>query len=199
MSAVCIIPARGGSRRIPRKNIRDFKGQPMLAYAIQCALKSGIFDYIFVSTDDEEIASIARACGAETHYRSPAMAEDSVGTQAVMKSVLEDLINAGIVFDVACCLYPCVPLLEPSDLVSAKKIMEEAQAAYVFSVGTNPLHDAGQFYIGWTDAFLDHEPLISSNSIMYPIPKERDIDINTENDWKEAERKFDALRGEYVH
>ena len=199
MTAVCIIPARGGSRRIPRKNIRDFKGQPMLVYAIHCAQMSGIFDHVFVSTDDEEIAGVARAHGADTHYRNPAMAEDNVGTQDVMNSVIEDLLNAGLQFDVACCLYPCVPLLEPRDLVSARKIMVEVQAAYVFSVGVDPLHDAGQFYIGWTDAFLNEEPLISPNTIMYPMPKERDIDVNTEDDWKEAERKFDALRGNYVH
>ena len=199
MSAIAVIPARGGSQRIPRKNIRDFKGQPMLAHAIQCAQESGLFDHVFVSTDDEEIAGVARAHGADVHYRSHAMAADGIGTQSVMRSVIEDLLNAGIEFDVACCLYPCVPLLEPGDLVTAKKTMEETQAAYVFSVGTDPLHDAGQFYIGWTDAFLSEEPLVSPNSIMYPMPKERDIDVNTEDDWKEAERKYDALRGQYVH
>jgi N-acylneuraminate cytidylyltransferase len=196
---VCIIPARGGSRRIPRKNIRDFKGQPMLAHAIRCAQASDIFNRIIVSTDDDEIAAIARNWDADVHYRKPDMAQDNVGTQAVMKSVVEDLLNAGTVFEVACCLYPCVPLLKPEALIDALEILHKVQAAYVFSVGTDPLHDAGQFYIGWTDAFLNEEPIISPVSIMYPIPKERDCDINTEADWKEAEMKFDALCGIRVH
>lgn len=195
----CIIPARGGSRRIPKKNIRNFRGLPMLAYAIKAAHDSGIFERVIVSTDNDEIAKVARYYDASVHYRKPPLAEDNVGTQDVMKAVLEDMLIAGHNADMACCIYPCVPLLDPADLVAARRHMVEADAAYCFSVGTDPLHDAGQFYWGWVNAFLDEEPLISTASLMYPIPKERDIDINTEADWKEAENKFDALRGIRVH
>ena len=198
MTNICIILARGGSRRIPRKNIRDFRGKPMLAYAITVAKESGIFSHIFVSTDDDEIAVIARQYGAEVHYRRPELSEDNVGTQDVMAEVLKDLGMVGLRFEIACCLYPCVPLLHSSGLVEAMEYLVDADAAYCFSVG-EPLHDAGQFYFGYTDAFINHVPLISPMSLMFPVPPERDCDINTEEDWSIAEQKYDTLRGAYVH
>ena len=90
MSAVCIIPARGGSKRIARKNIKPFCGQPMLAYSIQAALASHCFDRVVVSTDDDEIATLARACGAEVPFVRPAaLADDHTGTTAVVKHALQ--------------------------------------------------------------------------------------------------------------
>lgn len=197
---ICIIPARGGSRRIPRKNIKDFMGKPMLSYAIDVAVQAGIFGEIFVTTDDKEIADIAHAHGASVHFRNPALCEDSVGTQRIMAEVLLDLRRLGYRYDTACCLYPCVPLLDSKTLVAARHILGKHRAAYVFAVGETPsLHDAGQFYMGETEAFLSNYPLIDPATSMFPVPPERDCDINTPEDWEMAIKKFDALRGVHVH
>jgi N-acylneuraminate cytidylyltransferase len=109
-----VIPARGGSKRIPRKNIRAFHGRPMLAWPIDAAKACGLFGRILVSTDDEEIASVARGLGAETPFRRPAeLADDHAPTPAVVRHALETL---GEEIDYACCIYPTAPLLRASDL-----------------------------------------------------------------------------------
>jgi pseudaminic acid cytidylyltransferase len=114
MTRVAVIPARGGSKRIPRKNIRPFHGRPMLAWPIAAAKASGLFDRIVVSTEDEEIAEAARAWGAETPFRRPAeLAGDHVATLPVIRHAIEAL-GGGI--DYACCIYPTAPLLEPACL-----------------------------------------------------------------------------------
>jgi pseudaminic acid cytidylyltransferase len=111
---VAIMPARGGSKRIPRKNIRDFEGRPMLAWPLAAALESGLFDRIVVSTDDEEVAAVARATGAETPFFRPAeLADDHTGVLAVMRHAITAL-GAGI--DYACLIYPTAPLLRAADL-----------------------------------------------------------------------------------
>ena len=114
-----MIPARGGSKRIPRKNIRAFHGRPMLAWPIDAAKACGLFGRIVVSTDDEEIASIARSLGAETPFRRPAeLADDHAPTPAVVRHALETLRREtpGEDIDYACCIYPTAPLLRASDL-----------------------------------------------------------------------------------
>ena len=111
---VAIIPARGGSKRIPRKNIRSFAGKPMIAHAIAAAQTSGLFDRIVVSTDDEEIAAVARTWGAEAPFRRPAaLADDHTGTDAVMAHAVRWCLEAGWHVEVACCIYATVPLLQP--------------------------------------------------------------------------------------
>ena len=109
-----MIPARGGSKRIPRKNIRAFHGRPMLAWPIDAAKACGLFGRIVVSTEDEEIAAVARSLGAETPFRRPAgLADDHAPTPAVVRHALET-IGGDIVY--ACCIYPTAPLLRAGDL-----------------------------------------------------------------------------------
>ena len=108
MSAIAIIPARGGSRRIPRKNIRPFFGTPMIGYSILAARDSGLFHEIYVSTEDSEIARVAWQLRAKLHPRSPDLSEDAVGTQEVMRNALLELYpGEGTRPDFACCIYPC--------------------------------------------------------------------------------------------
>lgn len=114
---LCIIPARGGSKRIPRKNIKDFLGKPIIAYSIAAAQKSGLFQEIMVSTDDEEIAAIARQYGAKVPFmRSAANADDHATTMAVIQEVVEKYQQLGRHFDYICCIYPTAPLMRPVHL-----------------------------------------------------------------------------------
>lgn len=110
--AVAIITARGGSKRIPHKNIKEFCGKPILAYSIEAALASGVFDRVMVSTDDEEIAEVARKYGAEVPFlRSEKTANDYATTKDVLEEVLAEYEKRGEHFDTLCCIYPTAPLL----------------------------------------------------------------------------------------
>ena len=103
---VCIIPARGGSKRIPRKNIKEFCGKPIIAYPIVAAHKSGLFDKIIVSTDDEEVAEIAKGFGAEIPFLRPKkLSDDFTGTTPVIAHAIKELEKSGERVDVACCVY----------------------------------------------------------------------------------------------
>ena len=135
MRAVAIITARGGSKRIPRKNIREFCGKPILAYSINAALSAGIFDTVMVSTDDNEIAEIARSYGAEVPFmRSEATANDYAATNDVVKEVLDTYAKHGECFDVACCIYPTAPFLTGETLKKAVELLEENKADSVIPV-----------------------------------------------------------------
>lgn len=124
MSTIAIITARGGSKRIPRKNIKSFAGKPMLAYAIQAAKESAIFDEIMVSTEDVEIAQIALEYGADVPFmRSAKTASDYATTCDVLEEVLSEYRKRGREFDVFCCIYPCVPFLSGSVLRDAHQKM----------------------------------------------------------------------------
>lgn len=117
MNAVAIITARGGSKRIPRKNIKHFLGKPIIAYSIEAALTSGAFDEVMVSTDDEEIAGIAEKYGAKVpFYRSEAMADDYATTADVLEEVLRMYREIGKNFDFLCCIYPTAPFLTAENL-----------------------------------------------------------------------------------
>lgn len=110
-NAICIIPARGGSKRIPRKNIRDFHGKPVIAYAIKAAIDSGLFTEVMVSTDDAEIAEISVSAGAKVPFlRSREASDDMASTVAVLLEVLHKYEELGKSFDDVCCLYPVTPL-----------------------------------------------------------------------------------------
>ena len=112
MAMVAIITARGGSKRIPRKNVKAFMGRPMIAYAIAAAKESGLLDEVMVSTDDAEIAEIAKANGAAVPFlRSAATANDFATTNDVLTEVLAEYAKLGRTFDAFCCIYPCVPFL----------------------------------------------------------------------------------------
>lgn len=129
MSRVAIITARGGSKRIPRKNIKPFLGKPMLQYSIEAALQSGVFDEVMVSTEDEEIAQIATQAGAQVpFYRSERTANDFATTADVIQEVLETYEQKGMHFDFACCIYPTAPFITPEKLIEGLKVLEENQA-----------------------------------------------------------------------
>ena len=120
MSSVAIITARGGSKRIPRKNIKDFCGKPIIAYSIEAALGSGMFEEVMVSTDDEEIADIAKKCGASVPFmRSEATANDYATTADVLGEVIARYKEMGKTFDYAACIYPTAPFITGEKLKSA--------------------------------------------------------------------------------
>jgi N-acylneuraminate cytidylyltransferase len=131
---LAIIPARGGSKRIPRKNIKNFCGKPMIAYSIECALDSGLFDEVMVTTDDEEIAAIARAYGAAVPFIRPAeLANDHAGTIPVIAHAIQWYEAEGKAFSAVCCLYATAPFVQQSDLRQGLETLESGPWQYVFS------------------------------------------------------------------
>ena len=135
MRTLAVITARGGSKRIPRKNIKEFCGQPILAYSIEAAKASGIFDTVMVSTDDEEIAEIAKRYGAEVpFFRSEKTANDFAGTADVIEEVLAEYEARGEQFDCVCCIYPTAPFLTADRLKQAGQLLEEKEADSVVPV-----------------------------------------------------------------
>lgn len=133
---VAIIPARGGSKRIARKNLKAFDGVPMIAHSIRTALASGLFGRVLVSTDDEEIAEVARAHGAEVPFMRPqALADDFTGTTPVVQHALRALQAAGQLPAYACCLYATAPLLQTRFLQQGwRALQEQPDKAYAFSL-----------------------------------------------------------------
>lgn len=139
MKIIAIIPARGGSKRIPRKNIKDFNGKPMLAYPLVAAAKSGIFEEIIVSTDDADIAEIAKKYGAAVPFmRSAKTAGDYATTFDVLDEVINEYKKTGKNFDVICCIYPCAPLLRPEFLTNAYAQMKSKNAPAIMPVCQYP-------------------------------------------------------------
>lgn len=134
MSAVAIIPARGGSKRIVRKNVKLFDGVPMIVHSIRTALASRLFDAVIVSTDDEEIAMLARAHGAQVPFMRPAaLADDFTGTAAVVAHALGELKDQA--FDLACCIYATAPLLQPRYLQQGLELLRaHPERSFAFSV-----------------------------------------------------------------
>jgi len=129
MSAVAIITARGGSKRIPRKNVRPFLGRPIIAYSIEAALGSRLFDEVMVSTEDDDIADLARAAGAEVPFsRSPATSDDHSTTADVLQEVLRSYAALGREFEYACCIYPTAPFVTAERLRDAFARMKESGA-----------------------------------------------------------------------
>ncbi len=126
MTSVAIITARGGSKRIPRKNIKDFCGKPIMAYSIEAAKGSGLFDEVMVSTDDEEIAEVARKYGARVPFmRSEAMSDDYATTADVLREVLGEYEKRGNFFEWMCCIYPTAPFVTAKKLHSSFLYMQE--------------------------------------------------------------------------
>lgn len=194
MKALAVIPARGGSRRIPFKNRRYFHGKPIIGFSIEAAKSSGLFDRIIVSTDDRQIALIAEEYGAEAIARSEAMSRDEVGTQEVAAYVIRQLgYDGAFPPPFVCVIYPTCPMLTPEDLkLGLGMLQADPQKMFSFVVGT--------FYWGHTHAFLN--PLINlgdAYSMTVPIPSERAIDINVEEDWSRAERMYQDLQQKQSH
>ncbi len=224
---IAIIPARGGSKRIPRKNIKIFAGKPMIAHAITAAKASGLFDHIVVSTDDEEIAVIARGLGAETPFHRPnELANDYTATVPVIAHGIRSCCDLGWKIDYVCCIYPGVPFLQIEDLKGALGLLTKGDGDYSFPVTEFPsaiqralkrtergnmqpfypqyeltrtqdlesaYHDAGQFYWGRAEAWLQNNK-VHSSGVGYIIPNWRVVDIDTPEDWARAERIYKSFQ-----
>lgn len=224
---IAVIPARGGSKRIPRKNIRAFCGRPMIGWSIAAAQASGLFDRIIVSTDDSEIATVAGALGAEVPFLRPAaLADDFATTVAVINHAVRWLADADQCPEAVCCLYATAPFVAPGDLLDGLRMLETSNSDYAFPVTSFPAsiaralrltpdgqvsmfqpehlntrsqdlepayHDAGQFYWGRTDAWLDARPIYHRAAGII-VPRHRVQDIDTEEDWQRAEWMFKAMQ-----
>ena len=135
MTKIAIIPARGGSKRIPKKNIKDFMGKPIISYSIENALKSNLFDEVMVSTDDDEIAKISIKYGAKVPFkRSKKNSDDYATTIEVITEVIESYNKLGIKFEYASCIYPCTPLLNVDKLKESFLLIEKYNFDCVFPI-----------------------------------------------------------------
>lgn len=158
MSAIAIITARGGSKRIPRKNVKEFCGKPIIAYSIEAALGAGIFDEVMVSTDDDEIAEIARAAGASVPFmRSSENAGDYASTDDVLMEVLKDYKQFGKEFDRFCCIYPTAPFVTSEKLIKAMSLLDEADSVMPVVAFSFPpqrcmvLNEEGELSMKWPE------------------------------------------------
>ena len=132
---VCIIPARGGSKRIPHKNIKEFYGKPIIAWSIEVAKQSKLFDHILVSTDDKEIAEIAKYYGAEVPFMRPAeLSDDHTGTTEVMAHAVSWMHEEGLEPDAVCCIYATSVFLTMNDLKKGFEALNKGEWQYAFSV-----------------------------------------------------------------
>ena len=224
MGNICIIPARGGSKRIPRKNIREFHGKPMIAWSIEVARESGLFERIVVTTDDKEIAEIAESHGAEIPFlRAAELADDFTGTIPVVADAIKRIRAFGYEHSEICCLYPTAPFVTCEDLKNGLQLLREQDWSFVFSATDysypvfrsfhnnangglqmvfpehfhtrsqelrDVYHDAGQFYWGTAEAWLEDIALFGSKSTIVKLPRWRVQDIDSEQDWAAAEQIY---------
>lgn len=132
---LAVIPARGGSKRIPRKNIKPFCGKPMLAWSVEAAMESGCFDHVIVSTDDAEIADLARQCGAQVPFmRPPELSDDHTGTTAVIAHAINWFAAQGQMPREVCCIYATAPFVAAADLRRGLTVLTDTGADYAFTV-----------------------------------------------------------------
>lgn len=224
---LAIIPARGGSKRIPRKNIELFGGKPMIEWSIQAARDADVFDRIVVSTDDAEIAKVARDCGADVPFVRPdELSDDHTGTKPVISHAIKWHQTNGYDPRQVCCIYATAPFIESSDIRSGAEILTRSGADFAFSVTSfafpiqraiklntdgriemfdpaqfqtrsqdlpEAYHDAGQFYWGTKAAWLSDKPIFAPGSIPIILPRYRVQDIDTPEDWEQAEALMLAL------
>ena len=166
MSSIAIIPARGGSKRIPRKNFRDFCGQPMIKYPIDAALESGIFDRVIVSTDCEQIAAVARSCGAETPFMRPGeFSDDKASMISVFRHAIDSISKAGETPDVAFGLFATAPFLTSTQIKEAySRLIASPDADFILAVTTFPsppqrafcTDQSGMIQFQWPEHFDAH-------------------------------------------
>ena len=136
---ICVIPARGGSKRIPRKNIKTFNGKPIIAYSIEAALASSCFEKVIVSTDDEEISEVAKDFGAEVPFIRPVeISNDFTATNPVISHAVDWMENQGNLINHVCCLYATAPFIEPNLISDAYKKFKDMKADFCFSVTSFP-------------------------------------------------------------
>jgi pseudaminic acid cytidylyltransferase len=148
IKSIAIIPARGGSKRIPRKNIKDFHGKPLIAYSIEAAIKSGLFEKVIVSTDDEEIAQVARRYGAETPFIRPKeLSDDFTGTGAVISHALAWFKENGYEIEYACTIYATAPFLQEKYLKEGLEKLQNSDAKYSFSATSMPFPIQRTFFL----------------------------------------------------
>ena len=140
MKRVAIIPARGGSKRLKRKNIVDFAGQPIMQWTVDAAMKTGLFDRVIVSTEDEEIAEIARAAHAVVRSRSPDLATDTVGVTQVCLDVLDQEASAGRVYQQMVCLYATSPLRNADDIANTVALLDDGKTKFAMAVCEFDVH-----------------------------------------------------------
>ena len=132
---ICVIPARAGSKRIPRKNIKEFNGKPIIAYSIEAALKSNCFSQVIVSTDDDEISEVAKKYGAHVPFVRPdELSNDYVGTIPVIKHTIEWMEDNNNYIENVCCLYATAPFIQSKIISKAYKQLKDSSADYCFSV-----------------------------------------------------------------
>lgn len=197
---IAVIPAKGTSTRIPGKNIREFCGRPIIAYSIETARASGLFDRIFVSTRDTEVIKVARALKTPIIMRPFELSEINhadCGTQEVTRHAIYAFQKStGKTVDYACCIYPCAPLMIAEDLRRGWQGVTAQEIDFAYGVGIDPFRDAGAWYWGSAPAFLDRRPLDQRGVrvMKVVIPEERVCDINTEADWLRAELLYKALQ-----
>lgn len=201
MSAVCIIPAKGTSRRVPFKNRRLFYGKPIIEYSIEAAKESRLFDKILVSSDDAEILGIAERAGCHPLRRHESLCGDEVGTQEVAHAVLEYFRWPNLIheWDFACVIYATAPLMSVRDLQQGFLVLQRnPRCDFAYSVCGDPPVDAGQFYWSRAPALLAGLPLdpYAENVWRIGINRERFCDINTEADFLRAERMYLELHKE---
>ena len=224
MKNLCIIPARGGSKRIPRKNIKEFLGKPIIAYSIETALETGLFDDVMVSTDDMEIAEVSQKYGATVPFmRSAETASDFASTADVLKEVLAKYKELGREFDNFCCFYATAPLVQGKDVIFAFERLQQSDFTCDYPVvqfsypiwrcldiaedGTMKRHwpeyensrsqDLPKEYhdTGTFYWYKTKEWLAGNMKIGGIIVDETSIqDIDTETDWKLAEMKYKLLK-----
>jgi pseudaminic acid cytidylyltransferase len=134
-NCIAVIPARGGSKRVPKKNIKNFFGKPMISYAIEAAINSQLFDHIVVSTDDLEIRDIALKYGAKAPFlRPPDLADDYAPTVPVVAHAIRECELIGWEFNFVCCIYPCVPFIQVEDLKGALRRCLDVKTRYCFPI-----------------------------------------------------------------
>ena len=221
MKSICIIPARGGSKRIPKKNIKLFRGKPLIGWVIDIAKQSNCFDQIVISTDDLDIANYSKSLGAEIPFLRPKeFSDDYTSTMQVMKYMVQKLIKNNNDIEYICCIYATAPLIKKSDLKKSFEIIKnEKSDKILFGVTTfdypiqraiildnknnstflnkeflysrsqdlqETFHDAGQFYWGNVNAWLNTESILEGGK-GFKIPRWRVQDIDVLEDWIRAE------------
>ena len=224
--ALCIIPARGGSKRIPRKNIKEFHGKPIITYSIDTALKSGLFKEVMVSTDCEEIKKISQMNGAEVPFlRSESNSNDFASTVDVVNEVVEAYRKMDQTFDEICVLYPCAPFVNTVDLTNAKLLLEKYDCVIPvvrfdfppfrsFEISELKLRYKWPEYEKSRSQDLEelfhdagqwyffkndeqyHESLVKGSTSPIILESNKVQDIDTISDWKLAELKFQMLNEE---
>ncbi len=217
---IAIIPAKGSSKRLPKKNILPFLGRPTIYYTIDAAMESGLFDEVVVSSEDEEVIACISNLGCNIHRRAANLASDTARVVDVIRDVLDWCARKNKHFDCLCCLYPTAPLRDAGDIKESYKLLVSRKADYAigvteyehspffaFNINHNSMierrwpdqaalpHwekppvvvDNGSLYWMKVDIFLKTGTMTGHNTVGYKMPREKSVDIDTEEDFALAE------------